>query len=99
MKECVNKKCQYNNGNLKNGCQYLNDITKCKEVSIIENEIQDNLSSSCSSNIRRQQEIIDSLKNQICQAHMAGQHNQSGCDASWSEAYAYWSSVKKELSI
>ena len=51
MKECVNTKCKYNNGNLKNGCQYLNDITKCKKVNIIENEIQDNLSSSSPSGI------------------------------------------------
>jgi len=33
----------------------------------------------------------------ICQAHMAGQHNQSGCDPSWSEALAYYKSLEKKL--
>ena len=33
---------------------------------------------------------IETLQEIVCQAHMVGQHNQSGVDPSWSEAFAYW---------
>ena len=33
---------------------------------------------------------IETLQEIVCQAHMVGQHSQSGVDPSWSEAFAYW---------
>lgn len=33
---------------------------------------------------------IEKLQEIVCQAHMSGQHNQSGVDPSWSEAFSYW---------
>ena len=41
---------------------------------------------------------IETLQEIVCQAHMAGQHDQGGIDPSWSEAFTYWiSEVKPKL--
>lgn len=41
----------------------------------------------------------EKLKEIVTQAHMAGQHNQTGCDPSYFEAETHWQKQVKNLGI
>lgn len=41
----------------------------------------------------------EKLKEIVTQAHMAGQHNQTGCDPSYFEAEAHWQKQVKNLGL